>query len=285
MITEASLEQARNITRYYGRGFYRASFLFPREVRHATWVLYAFVRIPDEMVDTEKDREKGEADLAAWTLSWRALVEGKSSEAIHPILIAAKDVFTTYGIPYEYSYDFLAIMQQDFATDRYPDHPSLERYMYGSAAVVGLMMSHIIGFTGDALIHARALGESFQLINFIRDLADDYDTRGRIYFPQDEMDRFGITEEQIRQKRIDKQWVDFLEFQLARAEGLLRKGEKGIPLLKGRGRRAVYASALLYGELIEKIRKNNYDVFSKRATISPLRKSLLLLKSVWKRNL
>jgi phytoene synthase len=146
-------------------------------------------------------------------------------------------------------------------------------------------MSYIIGFKDGALTHAKALGEAFQLINFLRDSKDDFDSRGRIYLPKEDMERFGVTEDHIKNSILDQAWRDLMAFEVRRAKDLLENGKQGITMLRGRGRSAVYASYLIYKKLLEEIEKENYNTFSKRIVISPLQKTMLLLKSIWTKNL
>ncbi len=284
MIDRSVIQRAKSITRQYGRGFYRASLLFSTEVREATWVLYAFVRIPDEMVDSQKDMTVAKQQLDRWSSDWHRVTNGEKDFDCDPILFATKEIFDNYHISYQYSLDFLLAMYQDLVKDRYESYSELERYMYGSASVVGIMMSHIIGFKDGALPYAKSLGEAFQLINFLRDVTDDYESRGRIYLPKEDMDRFGITENHVAKGIVDAQWKAFMKFEITRAKELLAQGYKGIPLLFGRGQKAVYASYLIYGKIIEEIEKAHYDIFSKRIVVSPLDKTMLLCKAIWKKN-
>ncbi len=283
MINKDLLKRAKLITRQYGRGFYRSSFLFPKKVREATWIFYAFVRLPDEMVDTEKDKNKALVELNKWSNDWKSVIDNNPNKEVDPLIFATKEIFDFYNIPYEYVSNFLFAMYQDLNKTRYNSYKELEEYMYGSAAVIGLVMSHIIGFREGALPHAKALGEAFQLINFIRDAKEDYDVRGRVYLPKEDMDKFGITEDYIRKSVLDDSMKKFLAFELGRAKVLLEEGQKGIKML-GNGRSAVFASYLIYKKLIEKIEFENYDVFSKRIVISPLQKTMLLFKAVWNKN-
>lgn len=125
--------------------------------------------------------------------------------------------------------------------------------MYGSAVVVGYTMSCIIGYSGDALPHARALGEAFQMTNFLRDIREDYDERGRIYLPIEDMQRFGVTEDHIKEHRVDDAWRALMKFEIERTRTLYEYGVAGIALLNPRGRRAVYAAALMYKEILDLI--------------------------------
>jgi phytoene synthase len=284
MIDRELLKRAKAITRQYGRGFYRSSFLFPKKVREATWVFYAFVRLPDEMVDSQKDKEKGLQDLNKWSNDWKAVIDNKPNDNTDPLIFATKKIFDFYHIPYEYVNDFLFAMYQDFNKTRYISYKELEEYMYGSAAVIGLVMSHIIGFKQGALEHAKALGEAFQLINFIRDAKEDYEVRGRVYLPKEDMDKFGVTENHIASGLVDDAWRIFIKSESDRAQALLDKGIKGIPMLNPKGRSAIYAAALIYGKILKEFEKTNYDTLSKRIVISPLQKTMLLFKAVWNKN-
>lgn len=284
MIDSSVIQRAKIITRQYGRGFYRASFLFPKHIREATWILYAVVRIPDEMVDSQSDKLKAASELSQWQEQWSSVIESKHNQNMDTLLVGAKEVFDTYKIPYHYMESFFTSMKQDITKTRYATYQDLETYMYGSASVIGIMMSYIIGFKEGALPYAKSLGEAFQLINFLRDLNDDYSTRGRIYIPIEDMERFGITEEYFVKRILDDKWRNFMKFEVSRAKKLLEEGHKGIPLLFGRGQKAVYASYLIYGKIIEEIEKAQYDTFSKRIVVSPLDKTMLLCKALWKKS-
>jgi phytoene synthase len=284
MIKKDLLKRARLITRQYGRGFYRSSFLFTKKVREATWILYAFVRLPDEIVDSQKDKQTALLELNKWTSDWKSVIENNPNIDVDPLLLAAKELFDFYKIPYKYSHDFLFSMHQDLIKSRYETYKELEDYMYGSAAVIGLMMSHIIGFRDGALPFAKALGEAFQLINFIRDAKEDYDVRGRVYLPKEDMDHFGVTENHIAKGVVDDAWRAFIKYESDKAQELLSKGILGVNFLNPKGRSAIYAAALIYGKILREFEKTNYDTLSKRIVISPLQKTMLLFKAVWNKN-
>lgn len=161
MIDRSVIQRAKSITRHYGRGFFRASFLFPVHTREATWILYAFVRIPDEMVDSQSDKLKAASELLQWQEQWSSVIEGNQSQNIDPLIVGAKEVFDMYKIPYHYMDSFFTSMKEDITRTRYVTYKDLETYMYGSASVIGIMMSYIIGFKGEALSHAKSLGEAF----------------------------------------------------------------------------------------------------------------------------
>jgi phytoene synthase len=270
----------RSIIKHYGTGYYRATFLFPKKIREAVWTLYQFVRLPDEIVDTETGDK--DAKLRAWEDTWNSVLAGSATG--HQVMHNFKHVVDTYHIPHLYTHDFLRAMRQDLTKDRYATYTELEEYMHGSATVVGYMMSYIIGFQEGALPCARALGEAFQMTNFLRDIKADYDERGRIYIPQEDMEQFGVTEAHVRDGVVDDAWRALMQYEIARTRALYEKGVAGIAHLHPHGRKAVYAAALIYKEILDTIEKNGYNVFSRRAVVSPFQKTVLLWKALWKRN-
>lgn len=196
----------------------------------------------------------------------------------HPVLRATAAVFKQYDIPYEYSEAFLCAMVQDLTVTRYETYAELERYMYGSAAVVGLMMSYVIGFKNEtALQYAEKMGYAMQLTNFLRDIGEDYDLRGRIYLPQEEMKRFGVTEAMICDKQISPSFIQLMQFQIERTRSLYKEAHKGVPLLQHG--MPVRLAGVLYGEILDEIEKNRYDVFLKRARVPGWKKVYLVMKA------
>ncbi len=269
------------IIKKYGTGYYRATFLFPKEIREATWTYYQFVRIADELVDTAGVSNKAK-ELLKLKQEWEKTQHTKSD---FDFLNTYKSIVDQYSIPSSYTQDFFNSMEQDLHITRYRTYKDLEQYMHGSAVVVGYTMSFLIGFTEPALFHAKALGEAFQMTNFLRDIREDYEERGRIYIPEEDMLRFSVTENHIKEHTTDEAWRLLMKYEVDRTRELYQIGLAGIPLLHKRGRKAVYAAMLIYKEILDKIENSDYDIFTQRITISPMRKTMILLKVLWKKNL
>lgn len=278
-------EICRRIHREYGTSYYWATRLFPRDIREATHILYAFFRVPDEMVDTANGAKhlrdqyrvaqmteglSSVESLRVWQTAWQ---EWGRSPTHDPVLSAARELFHRYQIPERYASDFLQAMQLDLTRSRYATYDDLARYMYGSAAVVGLMMTHVIGFVSqEALPCAEKLGYAMQLTNFLRDIREDYEERGRIYLPQDELTRFGLSEEDIKHHVVDERFKAWMKFQISRADALYEEANQGIALLHPRGRRGVRAGSDLYRLILRKIEEQGYDVYQQRARTSVFEK-------------
>lgn len=264
-----AFEVARKLHKKHGKSYYFATRFFPVDIRLATYALYGFLRVPDEIVDNSpinsaEDLCEVKKKLDEWQASWdRAYSAGDSED---PVLRVSSYVFHTYSIPFEYSVSFLEAMQTDLVKSRYANYDELEGYMYGSAAVVGLMMTHIIGFQDQsALPYAQQLGYAMQLTNFLRDIDEDYSQRDRIYMPQDELAQFGLTSTDIATRNFTPQFKDFVKFQSERADRLYKEASVGIDLLKPTGQRPVRVASGLYRAILNKIEAQDFNVFAGRA--------------------
>lgn len=272
--------QCRALQKKHGTSYALATKFFPREKRLATEALYAFFRVPDDIVDVaySQDKQTGTAELAHFSQAWRKAIDSGTSE--DPILRCTAWAFRRFAIPMEYGEAFLEAMQQDTVVEHYETYTDLKQYMYGSAVVVGLMMTHVIGFSDkQALEHAKALGEAMQITNFLRDVGEDWRERQRIYLPEEDLKRFRVTPEEIQTGQLNSQVIELLRFEIQRADALYAQAEPGIALLSKDGRFAVRAASRLYQAILRKIEQNNYDVFSKRARTSSLEKARLLLQA------
>jgi len=269
-----------SITKKFGTSYYFATRFLPNDLRQATYALYSFFRIPDEIVDNASTKNENEtlSELEDWELMWAKAYKGENSA--YPVLSLTAQVFRNYNIPYQYSLDFLKAMKQDVYTNRYDTYRDLQEYMYGSASVVGLIMSYVIGFNSDkALKYAPYLGEAMQLTNFIRDIGEDYKERGRIYFPKEDMQKYNITENSIRDNKINADFIKLIKFEIKRARNLYRQSDSGLKYLNKRGRFSVIMASRMYEAILDKVEQNNYDVLTKRARTSKREKIYILGKS------
>lgn len=269
----------RKLQQKHGTSYALATRFFPEEKRLATEALYAFFRVPDDLVDiaNPNNQEQAEQALKRFAQAWRNAID--TGHSTDPILRCTAWAFRRFAIPMEHGEAFLEAMEQGVTIKRYETYADLERYMYGSAVVVGLMMSYVIGFTEKrALSHAQALGEAMQLTNFLRDVGEDWRERGRIYLPLEDLARFGVTEDDIASARLTPAVKDLLRFEIARANELYTKSEPGIAMLSKDGRFAVRAASRLYQNILREIERNDYDVFRKRARTPGSKKALILLR-------
>ncbi|QYO66658.1 phytoene/squalene synthase family protein [Leptolyngbya sp. 7M] len=275
------IELCRQITQRYGTSFYFATQFFPREAREGIYAVYAFARIPDEIVDDPNCNDHQEAirKLQQWRDSWnKAFAAGESSD---PVLHAIVKQFIKYGIPSEECDAFLRSMFMDEEKFAYANYAELEEYMYGSAGVIGLMVTRVVGYSSDdAFEYAKKLGYAFQLTNFLRDIREDHDELGRVYMPQDELKRYGLSNSDIASKNRDERFVKFMKFQIERNRQIYREALPGIKMLHWRGRLAVRISYVLYKAILGEIERANYNVFAGRIRTNKQQKIYLSLKAL-----
>ena len=277
----AGLEECRRITKKYGTSFYFATQFFPREVREGIYAIYAFARIPDEIVDDPSlnDHDEAIARLNEWADRWRSAMRAGISN--DPVLTFIAVQFTKYQIPIAECEAFLRSMFMDEAKFEYANYDELEDYMYGSAGVIGLMVTRVVGYSGEnAFEYAKRLGYAFQLTNFLRDICEDHDELGRVYMPQDELARFGLTNEDIAHRNRDERFVDFMKYQIERNRQIYKDALPGIKLLHWRGRLAVRVSFVLYRAILGEIERANYNVFEGRVRTNRQQKIYLSLKAL-----
>ena len=275
------LEQCRQITRKYGTSFYFATQFFPREVREGIYAIYAFARIPDEIVDDPSltDHDEAVARLNEWADRWRVAMAAGSSD--DPVLNFIANQFGKYRIPSEIGEAFLRSMFMDEAKFSYANYEELEDYMYGSAGVIGLMVTRVVGYSkDDAFEYAKKLGYAFQLTNFLRDIREDYEDLGRVYMPQDQLARFGLSNADIAHQNRDERFVEFMKFQIERNRRIYREALPGIKMLHWRGRLAVRVSYVLYKAILGEIERANYNVFAGRVRTNRPQKIYLSIKAL-----
>lgn len=262
-------EECRAITRRYGTSYYFATQFFPREVRDAIYAIYAFARIPDEIVDGRAKAGKEETlrQLEDWRNRWReAMAAGGSEDAAMNAIV---HTFEKFSIPAEDGEAFLRSMFMDEEVFEYETYADLENYMYGSAGVIGLMVTRIVGYSSDdAFYHAKQLGYAFQLTNFLRDIREDHEELGRVYMPQDELRRFGLSSRDIAEQRYDERFVEFMRWQIERNRQVYREALPGIKMLAWRGRLAVRISYVLYKAILAEVERVNYNIYKGRVRTS-----------------
>jgi len=157
----------------------------------------------------------------------------------------------------------------------------LTEYAYGVASTVGLMSMRIVGYRSAAAIpYAIKLGVALQLTNILRDVGEDW-RAGRVYLPVEELAAFSLAEADLSRGQVDDRWRAFMRFQIERNRRLYAEAWPGIELLNKDGRFAIAAAGELYRRILDDIEAHDYDVFTRRAHVSTLRKLLGLLNLWW----
>lgn len=296
MRTLASIEDAyqlcRQITAKYAKTFYLGTLLMPAAKRRAIWAIYAWCRRTDELVDGASAAITTPETLDRWEKQLESVFAG---EPLDDPDVALVDTLKRFPMDIEPFRDMIAGQRMDLYRSRYKTFEELNLYCYRVAGTVGLMSTAVMGvdtepytapWKRDQEIYvptqeAIALGIANQLTNILRDVGEDA-RRGRIYLPLEELALFNYTEQDLMNGVVDERWRELMRFQIQRARKFYVEAEQGIGALSSDARWPVAAALILYSQILDRIERNQYDVFSTRAYV-PTSRKLLSLPAAWLR--
>ena len=271
---EQSYAFCRNIARTRAKNFYYSFVLLRREQRDAMCAIYAFMRYSDDLSD-EPGASRDALDR------WRsALVDALGGRFDgYPAWPAFHDAVTRYRIPHEYFFQMIEGISSDLAPRHMANFQELYRYCYQVASVVGLSTIHVFGFDSPvALPLAEKCGVAFQLTNILRDIGEDAG-RGRIYLPAEDLERFGVSAEDLKAGRPTENFLRLMRFEAQRARLYYDESKPLVGLIHPRTRSALRALIGIYSGLLERIERTNFDVFSRRISLSPIEKCWIVLRA------
>jgi len=297
LLDEAYIESGL-VTEAFAKTFYLGTQLLPIQAQKAIWAIYVWCRRTDEIVDAERDEGSPEEnnnamlqDLSKWEYRLERLWEyGEVADVMDLPLLDTRMRYPTMSIqPF---LDMIRGMLMDIpglGQEKYDNFDELHLYCYRVAGTVGLMSLPVFGcapsITEDiAKEPALSLGVAFQLTNILRDVGEDAQQRNRIYLPQDDMKKFGITQETITNGKITKEYKNFMKYQIARARNYYQKALTGVPMLSDIGKLPVQISLDCYSKILDKIEENDYDNLNKRAYLTKWEK-LVEIPFSWYRTL
>ncbi len=259
----AAYTRCRALNAEHGKTYFLATFLLPPAKRPYVWALYGFARYADEFVDSLTDPDPGQ--LLVWGQRFLdSLQHGSPDE---PVGLAMADTMRRWDIPTEQVEVFLESMRMDITVSGYPTYADLERYMYGSAAVIGLQMLPILEpHHPQAPARARALGEAFQLTNFIRDVGEDL-RRGRVYLPQEDLDAFGVDREMLAGGVVSPPVRELLRFEVERTQALYEFAEPGIAMVHPTSQDCLRTAFELYRGILHEVERADYQVLRQRVSV------------------
>jgi phytoene synthase len=267
MVLDAAYRHCERIVREHA-GNFRWSFPFlPPEKKRAIAAVYAFCRRVDDVADGDLPPAEKRARLAAAADSLRA------PPGDDPVLAALADARSRFAVPLAPFDDLIAGVRQDLDVDRYSTWADLQRYCDLVASSVGLLCLEIFTYS-DSLARDRAfdLGRAMQLSNIVRDVKEDA-ARGRIYLPREDLDRFGVSEAQVLQGDAAPALRNLLRFETERARALFKRSRELPPYLPRHARSCPIILAKLYGGILDRIERADYDVFDGRVSLSGPRKA------------
>jgi phytoene synthase len=275
--TESTVEEAyalcRRISHRHGANFSVGFRFLPDAKRRAVYAAYAFCRWVDDIADDPGNDVPERLDLCEAELE--ACYEGS---ATHPITIALRDAIARFPIPKSAFAALIRGCRQDLEKSRYATFDELLGYCDLVATSISDISLSIFGFDDDrAPIHGRNLATALQLTNVTRDVGDDLD-RDRIYVPQDELLRFGVSEEQLFHRDETEGTRALIEFQIARAEDYFRRAEPLLATLKFDARFPTLLMGGVYATVLGKLKKDPFAVLRHRVRLSTAEKLVVIAR-------
>lgn len=281
----------RSITRKHAKTFYMATRFLPYQKQRGIFAIYGLCRTLDDIVDENDDnpynKRKSRAEIIDSLENFRVqLVSAyRGAEQKNSVLIAFADVLNRYNISLEHPLTLLDGVKMDLVKNRYDTFDELYEYSYKVASVVGLMTAEIFGYSDPkAINHAVDLGIAMQLTNILRDIGEDLE-RNRIYIPKEDLDRFGIRENELFQHDVSEKFIALMKFQIQRARQYYTEADKGICMLDKDSRLPVLLARENYSRILNKIEENQYHVFKQRAYLNSTEKFSILPKVLYQLNI
>ena len=269
MTVEESYAWSSEVARRQAKNFYYSFLLLPKPKRDAICAIYSFMRHCDDLSD-----ESGASlsVLESWRDELTLALAGTSSG--HPVWPGFVDAVRKFSIPHHLFHEMIDGVESDLEPRRIQTFDELYRYCYLVASVVGLTVIHIFGFSHpDAPKLAEKCGIAFQLTNIIRDVREDFE-RARIYLPQKDLARFGVTtvsdSPEIRR---------LLEFEGERAKAYYAESRPLLEMVDPSSRSSLRALIDIYSTLLSRIERNRYDVFNGRIRLSGPEKLWIMVRA------
>lgn len=252
-----------------GSSFYYSFRFLPPARRAAITALYAFCREVDDVVDETSDTGVARVKLAWWRDEVARIFDGSPQ---HPVAQALAARAADFGITRGALLEIIDGMQMDLEQQRYLDFEGLRLYCHRVAGVVGLLSARIFGEPSPEIdAYAESLGIACQLTNIVRDVGEDA-RRGRVYLPHEDLQRFGISAQDILSLRPGPRFVDLMKFQADRARDFYRDALAALPATERRAQRPGLIMAAIYAALLEEIERDGFQVLQHRVALTPVRK-------------
>lgn len=256
--------------------FYSSFRFLSRQRRLAITALYAYCREVDDAVDECTDPALAHKRLAAWREEIHAMLKGKPS---HPVTCALHPHLASYDLRGEYFHALIDGMQMDLNQTRYPDFSALSSYCWHVAGVVGILAARIFGATQpQTMQYAEKLGLAFQLTNIIRDVGEDV-RLGRIYLPENEMTRFGVSRDDIMNLRHTENFSACMASMAKHAHAAYNEAFSLLPEADRKNQKPGLIMAEIYRTLLLEIEAGGFKVLHRRISLSPLHKLWLAWKA------
>ena len=267
------------LTRRSRSNFFYAFLCLPRHQREAIYAVYAFCRIVDDAVDLGQDRDEQRRELLRWRDEIDRVYGGAPG---HPAGVRLQEAIRRFPIPREALLEIIAGVEMDLEHATYETFEELYPYCYRVASAVGLCCIEIFGY-GDPRTRAYAvnLGVALQLTNILRDVQVDA-RAGRVYLPQEDLRRFGVTAEDLAEGRYTPAFVELMTWEAGRARLYYDRAWAALPATDARRLFAAEIMGRTYFTLLRALEARRFQVFGERVRVSTLRRIGIALRC-WSR--
>lgn len=256
-----------SILREHSVTYYNSAKLFPKEIQTAVFALYAWLRTADEYVDDPK-KNSSEAIYEFEKLYFHSLNNFPGSDRVTNIFIR---LVKHFNFKDKWIQAFLTSMKLDLETQNfYKTKEELQRYIFGSAEVVGLMMARIMGVEGKHLAKAQKLGYWMQLVNFLRDIKEDFSDRNRVYIPLSTLEKYNLSPINMFQDEHRHELRQLILTEALHLKEMIPNIEKSVKYVPKNCRFAIRLSIYLYSWTIAQIIKEPLVVLEKQVKPSKL---------------
>jgi phytoene synthase len=279
-----------NLTRAKARNFYYGLKLLPEPKRSDMFALYAYMRMIDDIADDDSGGRSFAQrldDLDAWGVVTRAVLNGDhhfAAGAGHEVWPAFADMARRNNLPHHVLDDVIAGQLQDLRPETFETFDQLHQYCYRVAGTVGLASIYVWGFDGGEATCQLAIdrGVAFQLTNILRDLREDA-ARGRTYLPKEDLEKFGVSEDDFRYGRGGDRFLKLMRYQIDRAEAYYAKSAPLESRIASDSRPTLVAMTQIYHGLLRKLAVEPERVLRERVSLSIFTKLMIGWRASWGR--
>ena len=279
MDTENSYKKALEFAKTHYENFPVVSFLIPHELRKDIAIIYWFARTADDFADEGNYSEKERLEnLDKFEKRLGNSLNGKFEDGFD---LALSETINKKKLTSENFYNLLKAFKQDVLKKRYASFSEVQEYCRNSANPVGRLILELFDVRNEEAFNASDnICTALQLTNFYQDVKIDYE-KGRIYFPVDELDEFGVTENMFRMSENTRNFQQLVKFNIGRTRELFRNGKQLLEHLSGRLRVEITWTVFGGEAILDKIEKNNYNVLDERPKLNKMDFIRLFLKSIF----
>ncbi|MGM0845756.1 MAG: phytoene/squalene synthase family protein [Bacillota bacterium] len=270
-------QACEDIIKKNSKTFYKAFSFLPEENRNAVWAIYAFCREVDDIVDEGKNTQ---VEILRFKEEFSRFSRGEHlSES--PYWTALHDVFQRFQMELAPFEDMITGQEMDLSERRYHSINELESYCYHVAGTVGLMLLPVLAPGKEKQLRdgAIALGIAMQYTNILRDIGEDL-TRNRIYLPKETMIQHGYSTTLLEGNVVNSSFISLWESLAERAETYYQEALESISHYPAYSQLPVQSAAIFYRGILDSVRSNGHNVFSKRAYVSDGQKEKLLAEKL-----